>query len=62
MDGKLYYGSHFITQMAVADPFIRVNGLNTFQMDVTITGYILNTIDPENKGQYLVSRGSSCHG
>ncbi len=54
MDGELYYGSHFITRLTVADALIRANGLSTFQMDVTITGSILNIIDPENKGQYIV--------
>jgi len=54
MDGELYYGNHFITQLTVTDAWIRANGLSTFQMDVSIKGNILNTIDPENKGLYLV--------
>jgi hypothetical protein len=54
MDGEIYYGNHFITQLTVADSLIRANGLSTFQIDVSIKGSILNTIDPENKGQYLV--------
>ena len=52
MDGELYYGIHFIAPLTVEDASIRANGLSTFQMDVTITGNILNTIDPENKNQY----------
>ena len=54
MDGELYYGSHFITPLNVENALIRSRGLSTFQMDVTITGSILNTIDPENKNQYIV--------
>jgi hypothetical protein len=54
MDGELYYGTHFIAQLTVTDASIRVKGLSSFQMDVTITGTILNIIDPGNKGQYIL--------
>ena len=54
MNGELYYGTHFITHLTVTDALIRAKGLSTLQMDVTITGTILNTIDPENKNQYIV--------
>ena len=54
LDGELYYGSSFITPLTVEDALIRANGLSTFQMDVTITGSILNTIDPENMSEYIV--------
>jgi cobyrinic acid a,c-diamide synthase len=54
MDGELYYGTHFITPLTVYDARIRGDGLSTFQMDVTLTGSILNTIEPENKNQYIL--------
>ena len=54
MDGELYYGTHFITPLTVDDARIRGDGLSTFQMEVTITGSILNTIEPENKNQYIL--------
>ncbi|MFP3951877.1 MAG: hypothetical protein ACLFVP_07065 [Candidatus Bathyarchaeia archaeon] len=54
MDGELYYGDSFITPLTVKKSRIRGDGLSTFQMDVTITGGILNTIDPKNKEQYIV--------
>lgn len=54
LDGELYYGNHYITPLTVEDAKIRANGLSTFQMDVTITGTILNTIDPETKNQYSI--------
>ena len=54
LTGELYYGSHYITLLTVEDARIRANGLSTFQMDVTITGSILNTIDPETKNQYSI--------
>lgn len=54
LDGELYYGSNFITPLTVENARIRGNGLSTFQMDVTITGSILNTIDPENRSEYIL--------
>jgi hypothetical protein len=54
MNGELYYGTHFITYLTVTDALIRANGLSTLQMDVTITGTILNTINPEDKNEYIV--------
>ena len=54
MDGELYYGTHFITPLTVDDARIRGDGLSTFHMEVTITGSILNTIEPENKNQYIL--------
>ena len=54
LDGELYYGSHFITPLTVDKAEIRGNGLSTFQMYVTITGNIINTIDPESKSQYII--------
>jgi hypothetical protein len=54
LDGELYYGSHYITPLTVEDARIRANGLSTFKMDVTITGSILNTIDPESKNEYSI--------
>ena len=54
LDGELYYGSHYITPLTVEDARIRANGLSTFKMDVTITGSILNTINPESKNEYSI--------
>lgn len=54
LDGELYYGNHYITPLTVEDARIRANGLSTFKMDVTITGSILNTIDPESKNEYSI--------
>lgn len=54
LDGELYYGNHYITPLNVEDARIRANGLSTFKMDVTITGNILNTIDPESKNEYSI--------
>jgi len=54
LDGELYYGNHYITPLTVENARIRANGLSTFKMDVTITGSILNTIDPESKNEYSI--------
>jgi hypothetical protein len=54
LDGELYYGGHFITPLTVDDAVIRANGLSTFQMDVAVTGTILSTLNPEDRGEYLV--------
>lgn len=54
LDGELYYGSRFITPLTIEDARIRGNGLSTFQMDVTITGSILDTINPEKKSEYII--------
>jgi len=54
LDGELYYGSSFITPLTVEEARIRGNGLSTFQMDVCIMGSILDSVDPEDKGEYII--------
>ena len=54
LDGELYYGSSLITPLTVRDNRIQASGLSTIQMDVSITGSILDTIDPLEKNEYIL--------
>lgn len=54
LDEELYYGDSYITPLSVEDTYLRANGLSNLQMDITITGAILNTIDPGKQGEYIV--------
>lgn len=54
LNGELYYGDSYISPLTVEDTYLRANGLSTLQMDITITGAILNTIDPSKQGEYII--------
>jgi hypothetical protein len=54
LDGELYYGSSLITPLTVKDNRIQASGSSTIQMDVSITGSILDTIDPLEKNEYIL--------
>jgi hypothetical protein len=52
MMGELYYGDHFITPLTVEESYIRGDGLSTLRMDITLTGSIIEIIEPGNQNQY----------
>lgn len=53
-DGELYYGNNFLTPLTISETQIKAGGLSTFQVDITITGSILDTIEPEEKSEYTL--------
>jgi len=53
-NGELYYGKNFLTPLTISETQIKADGLSTFQVDITITGSILDTIDPEEKSEYIL--------
>jgi hypothetical protein len=49
-----HYGSSFITPLKVKDAHIQASRVSTIQMDVSITGSILDTFDPMEKSEYIL--------
>jgi hypothetical protein len=54
LNGELHYGSSFITPLKVKDAHIQASRVSTIQMDVSITGSILDTFDPMEKSEYIL--------